>query len=166
VCVRIDPGKTGAVVALSSTGELLLAERTPLIGSDYHERAWINLLVRARNLNFGTGAIAGLEKVGTRPGESLRGAFTFGEGVGIWRGALAAADIRWRWITPQAWQRSALRGERKPTSRAALKASIAASASRAWPGLSDRLDVKKNWGMADAAWIAEHVRRTLVTHGV
>jgi len=155
IFIGIDPGKTGAIVALNQDGKILLAEMCPVCGKDFND-SMMAVLVR-NNIDWGD-AIAGIEKPQTRPGESLRGALNFGEGVGIWRGIFAANGIGWRWIMPQAWQQRALSGEKRPKERKDLKAAVTRSAMRRWPELHEALALKKNQGIADAAWIAEHVR--------
>lgn len=155
VYIGIDPGRTGAIVVLDAEGKLISASLCPCTAKDYDDVAMSRLIALA---TVGEDAFAGLERVGTRPGESLRGAFTFGEGVGIWRGALAGEMIGWKFVMPQAWQQRALSGERRPKVRKELKDAITRSAMRRWPELSERLALKKNQGIADAAWIAEHTR--------
>ena len=162
ICIGIDPGKTGALVALDEHGNVMLAELCPVLGKDFNDTEMSRVVRDA--ISDELNVHAGIEKCGTRPGESLRGAFSFGEGVGIWRGILAAHVIGWRWIAPQAWQVRALSGERKPKARKELKDAITRSAIRRWPKLSSVLHLKKNQGIADAAWIAEHIRLTHTPH--
>ena len=161
IFLGIDPGKAGALVALDGDGTVLTASTVPMIGKEYDDTGMAQLVHRVvGGIRLADVALCGLEKVGTRPGESLRGAFAFGEGVGLWRGILCANGIGWRFATPQAWQRHALRGTTVPRERRALKDAVTASALRRWPSLHEHLRLKKNQGIADAAWIAEHVRLT------
>ena len=162
IFIGIDPGKTGAIVALDSDGRVLLAELCPTYLKEFDDTAMALLVAKLSGLGGSDPEliVAGIEKGQTRPGESLRGAFSFGEGIGIWRGVLAANLIGWRWIMPQAWQQRALAGEKKPKSRKELKGAVTRSALRRWPGLHELLKLKKNQGVADAAWIADHVRYT------
>jgi len=159
IFIGIDPGKQGAIVALNTDGNVLHASLCPTQTGDFDDVS-INLIIvqLAEHARHDERVVAGIEKVSTRPGESLRGALCFGEGVGIWRGVLAASFIGWRWIMPQAWQQRALAGEKRPKVRKDIKAAVTRSAMRQWPELHEQLKLKKNQGIADAAWIAEHVR--------
>ncbi len=163
--VGIDPGKSGGIVALSEHGALLFAARTPLFRAarqrieDEHEM--VRALREAIGDNAGDrcAAFVGIERVAAMPGQGVSSMFSFGANYGLWRGMLAALCLGYTLVSPRDWQRN-VEGLRSGLSVGERKAKIAAAAARRWPDLD--LRAKASWGMADAAWIAEHVRRVSI----
>lgn len=154
----IDPGRTGALVVLDDRGSLLLAKRVPLVGKEFDEPEMVRLLTEF--------AIAGcaIERVSAMPGQGVTSMFTFGAGFGLWRGMLAALRIPYELASPQTWQKAMLQGrssggdEPDKAKRLAIrKASCVAAAKALWPAIPIR--VKADYGMADAALMAEWGRR-------
>jgi len=159
IFVGIDPGITGAIAILSEDGhELVAAHRTPVIQAasggkrEYNSRLMADLLIDLEN-DFGN-LVVTIEKVHTMPRDGRVGAFNFGMGYGIWLGILAARHIAHTLVTPQAWQARMLAGlPRGPHT----KASAVKTATAMWPHLP--IKAKADWGLADAALIAEYGRR-------
>jgi crossover junction endodeoxyribonuclease RuvC len=90
---------------------------------------------------------AALEKVHSMPGQGVVSSFKFGMGYGGLRMALLAANIPFRDVQPQAWQRSlgCLTGGDKNISKS--------MAQQLFPGM------KITHAIADALLIAEWLRR-------
>mgnify|MGYP003114715160 FL=1 len=92
--------------------------------------------------------------MGTFPRDGRVGAFNFGVGYGLWLGLLSALFIPYMEITPQLWQSRMLAGlPRGPK----VKASAMRAAKSLFPHIP--IGVKADWGMADAALLAEYARR-------
>jgi crossover junction endodeoxyribonuclease RuvC len=96
-----------------------------------------------------------IEKVGAMPKQGVASVFTFGYGFGVWIGALAALEIPYQLVTPQAWKKLLMAGEPKE------KDASRVVARRMWPSQTEEsLSRKKDHGRADAALLAEYGRRT------
>ena len=151
--IGIDPGITGAIVLLDADGQLLSAFRTPVIPGpkrEYDLQAMIACLEGA----MGNGYRCTIEKVGAMPNDGRVGAFNFGRGYGLWLGMMSALGIGFAEVTPQRWQARMLAGQPRGKQ---TKASAVKVAKGLWPEIPIR--VKADWGIADAALIAEFGRR-------
>ena len=154
--IGIDPGITGAVVLLDGDGAMTQCIRTPVYTDDgkkhYDIPGMREVLMRASHEKGEP--LAGIEKVGTLPRDGRVGAFNFGVGYGLWLGILSALFIPYMEITPQLWQSRMLSGlPRGPK----VKASAVRAAKSLFPHIP--IEFKVDWGMADAALIAEYARR-------
>lgn len=158
IFIGIDPGKLGAIVALDETGKVLLAEMCPLIGTEVDDAGMWQLVARVDAMDDAGQVIAGLEKGQVRPGEANRASFSFGMNIGLWRMALTGHQSGWRFINAKRWQDLTFQGETRPKDKKERKEMIARLAIRRWPELYEILKIKARQGMADAVWIAEHVR--------
>ena len=158
--VGIDPGVTGAVVVLSASGELERSLRTPILmdkGKKVYDLQLMREVLRAANKKSekeGGTTVVGLEKVHTLPRDGRVGAFRFGMGYGMWQGLLSGLFLPYVEVTPQRWQGQMLagypRGEQTKTSAVTV-------AKNQFPNIP--IERKADWGMADAALIAEYTRR-------
>ena len=154
--IGIDPGIGGAVVVLDGDGSIVKAVRTPIIveqgKKQYDLPGMREILMRAGRENGNP--FTGIEKVGTLPRDGRVGAFSFGVGYGLWLGLLSGLYIPYMEITPQGWQSRMLAGlPRGPQ----VKASAVRAAKSLFPHIP--IGVKADWGIADAALIAEYARR-------
>lgn len=158
--IGIDPGLTGAIVVLDQEGRLVDARRTPVLTasgkgkSEYDVSQMVAMLAYYRGTAGGGIHLATIEQVSAMPHDGVTSAFRFGAGVGLWRGMLAGLSIPSMQVKPQAWQRDALAG--RPRGKM-VKTSAVAAAQERWPDLP--IVYKRDWGMADAAHIAEFGRR-------
>jgi hypothetical protein len=155
--VGIDPGKQGGVVALDLLSQVVLAERVPWIGAG--RSACIDVDRVAEWLDQGDArrrVVVALEKAGPRQGKGVGAERSGAEQYATL--ATLARLRRWQlWeIRAEDWSREVLHGMSRD-SYEQRKASAVARASRLWPSLSFR--TKADWGMADAALIAEYTRR-------
>tara|TARA_R110000751_G_scaffold12892_3_gene44085 strand:+ start:2176 stop:2676 length:501 start_codon:yes stop_codon:yes gene_type:complete len=151
--IGIDPGITGAIVAITGDGELIDAWRTPTLQGDKGKREY-DVPSMVSLLDLSQPAFVGIEKVQAMPRDGRVGAFNFGRGYGIWLGILAALKKPHMLFTPQRWQAKMLAGLPKGTQ---TKVSAVSAAKSLFPDLP--IKVKADWGLADAALIAEYARR-------
>jgi hypothetical protein len=159
--VGIDPGITGAIVVLNEDGSIVRCERTPIIieksKKAYDIQRMRDIIVRAaKEAEHENGrALVGIEKVHTHPRDGRVGAFRFGVGYGLWLGLISGSFTPYMEITPQIWQSRMLAGlPRGPQ----IKASAVQASKALFPHIP--IGAKADWGMADAALIAEYSRRT------
>ena len=158
--VGIDPGITGAVVVLDEEGEIQRALRTPIVivkGKKAYDLSLMREVLRGafRDAEKSGGiAMVGIEKVHSLPRDGRVGAFRFGMGFGMWLGLLSGLFIPYTEVTPQRWQGKMLAGHPRGDQ---TKTSALLVAKSRWPHIP--IEVKADWGMADAALIAEYTRR-------
>lgn len=151
----IDPGQTGAIAFISSSGKVEIYD-TPIemvkkgkgIKKEYLPGNMADLL-RAIDLNH-----VFIESVHAMPGQGVTSMFNFGKGFGIWIGILAALKIPYTLITPQAWKKHLMQGIKD-------KDAARIRAQQLYPSVSEELSRKKDIGRADALLIAEYGRLTL-----
>lgn len=177
IFIGIDPGLTGGVVVMDEASKILAAYRMPTVQvkkgrREYDAQACAKVIEQAAAL--GRGVMIYSELVHARPhvapvdpddeGESEKNqqghgtiaAFRLGYGFGLWNGLAAGAGVPFATIPPQVWY-ARLVGASPPEYRARKKR--AADVARAkWPALP--LKTQQDWGMADAAFIAEGGRLT------
>ena len=159
--VGIDPGITGSVVVLhAESGELARAIRTPVLMDNtkkVYDLGLMREVLRAAHRDAekekGT-TIVGLEKVHSLPRDGRVGAFRFGMGYGMWQGLLSGLFLPYTEVTPQRWQGRMLAGYPRGTH---TKTSAVTVAKNLFPTIP--IEHKADWGMADAALIAEYTRR-------
>ena len=146
--IGIDPGKTGAIVALDGDGAVAFSgtrDDVVRLLREYEEdiqRVYV-------------------ERQHTVHGQGLSSTFTLAQDYGEIIGALKALAVSFDLVRAQDWQKVMLRGEPK-ASGVDLKRQYVAVAERMWPTISFRgprggLDD----GKAAACLIAEYGRRTL-----
>ena len=158
--VGIDPGITGAVMVMDENGGLQRALRTPILlvkGKKVYDLQLMREVLRGANYEAdkeGGTVMVGIEKVHSLPRDGRVGAFRFGTGYGMWLGLLSGLFLPYKEVTPQRWQARMLagypRGEQTKTSAVVVSKGL-------WPHIP--IQVKADWGMADAALIAEYTRR-------
>ncbi len=168
VFVGIDPGVTGALVVLED-GELEFhdtvtyqdGKRTRI------DAAGCAALLRDVKRDCLPRPIPGnplltnqktlfvyIEKSQPMPKNGSIGCFGLGYSYGVWIGILAALEIPYQLVTPQAWKKLLMPGEPKD------KDASRTVARRLWPDQTEEaLSRKKDHGRSDAALIAEYCRR-------
>jgi len=143
-------------VVLDRSGDIVQALRTPIYmekGKKHYDISGMREILMRTTCEDGS-PLAGIEKVGTLPRDGRVGAFSFGVGYGLWLGLLSGLYIPYMEITPQGWQSRMLAGlPRGPQ----VKASAVRAAKSLFPYIP--IGVKADWGIADAALIAEYARR-------
>jgi crossover junction endodeoxyribonuclease RuvC len=158
--VGIDPGFFGAVAVLTSEKKLVKIVDTPITEVKkgkkhqhvYLPRTMAQVLIDIAN--EGTVGMVGLELVGAMPGQGTHSMFVMGEGVGIWRGIIAALGLPLERVTPQAWKKEMLgKGSGFDKSASIVRAQML------FPQAAPMLTRKKDDGRAEALLLAEFVRR-------
>ena len=148
--IGIDPGVTGAVALVSTTGELVNVFDMPAFkinGKSKIDVHQLGAILRDANSDH---ARAVIELVGAMPGQSVTSMFTFGFAAGSVHGAVGALAIPLETVTPQKWKAYFRLGKDKDEARQL--------ATRKWPhGPFSR---KKDAGRAEAALIALYAVET------
>lgn len=139
--IGVDPGKTGAIAAITGTGK---AAHVLRLGKLTESDICNGLVDLWRDAD---GGFAFLEFVRSSPQMGVASAFTFGQSLGFLRGSLISAGIPFEEVTPSKWQ-GALKcrsgGDKNITK---------AKAQQLFP------DIKITHAIADALLIAEYGRR-------
>lgn len=151
--VGIDPGKQGALAIVNSRGRLVRSYFTRVEDKEYVESSMANSLRRLMGVEMG----AAIEKVHAMPKQGVSSMFNFGMGFGLWRGMLSASNIPYTLVTPQRWIKDIMGGVRRPDGEKWGKVDYVEKARELFPDIPIKL--KKHWGLADAALIAEWRRR-------
>jgi crossover junction endodeoxyribonuclease RuvC len=163
IILGIDPGQTGAVVAIECGGPVFYdtpvatfkksggGNKTDFLPANManvlREYAPSDKLVPPNCHVF-------IEQVGGMPGQGVTSMFGFGKGYGIWIGILAALQIPYTFVTPQRWKKEFMLGKSD-------KDDARIRAIELFPRSADSLGLKKHIGRADALLIAEWGRREL-----
>lgn len=153
IIIGIDPGCSGALVALRDDGGYLVHMTMPTIKVGTKSRvngAAVSAFIRALQVDFMLdGLHCYLEQVGAMPGQGVSSMFTFGHAAGLVEGVVTGAGIPLTLVTPQAWKKAAgLIGQDKDAARS--------RAIQLYPHLR-ALDAKgKGQAIADALLIARH----------
>ena len=162
VIVGVDPGKSGALVALTLDGEWLGAMAMPIAGTGSKARVqawpicdWLRGLSSNDRLTHITAAI---ERVHAMPQQGVTSTFSFGHATGVVYGALSASGVRVIEVSPRDWQIVTMRG-RPRTNRLQLKATAVQVCYERWPESREALTqrggkIRRESGIADAALIA------------
>lgn len=158
VFVGIDPGLSGAIVALDDRGSILFLSSMPVVflkkKRSMDPQRLVLLLVKVRAISPSSVHVF-CEKVHAMPKQGGVSMFNFGMGYGMLQGIVAALKMPFSLITPQAWQKSILAGH--------AKGSEYLVAAGLWPNQSF-LETPRcrtpHSGLVDAALIAEYGRRT------
>jgi crossover junction endodeoxyribonuclease RuvC len=122
--VGIDPGKTGAAVALDDRGIPVdwVAANHPdegyANGGVYWPTRMADWLREVKDTRGGI-ALAVLEKQQARPMEGRSSILTTGRGQGLWEGALSALGIPFVLVPPATWTRAIFGSMPKGTDRKA-----------------------------------------------
>lgn len=147
IIIGIDPGCTGAIVALNADGSL--NDHIPMPVFKLGKKTRVNGTAIAAFLrNYaGLKIKAVLEQVGAMPGNGSSSMFSFGHAAGVVEGVLHGMEIPYQMVSPQAWKKSAgLIGSDKDAARTRC--------IHMYPGLRV-LDLKgKGQALADSILIA------------
>lgn len=153
IVVGIDIGLTGGIVALRDGTEVVYQSVMPVVSSTYDDSAIVSLAASFRRMAEVEPLCVAIERVWGIPRTSARACFSLGEGVGIWRGVLAALGVPYEVVSPKTWQGAMLRGVDGNTT----KEKSLLAASRILPCLDLRRNGRgqpRESGISDAALIA------------
>lgn len=145
IVIGIDPGKTGAIAALTTTGKLVWVDDMPnLTGTAIG--GWLHQRLEHEVIND-----CYIEKVHAMPKQGVTSVWTFAEGYGALLGALGALHIRTQHVTPTVWKKA---HKLLSTDKAASRQ----RASELWPHHAGLFARVKDDGRAEACLIAEYGR--------
>lgn len=151
--IGIDPGASGAIVALRDDGDYVTHLPMPTIKVGSKSRvngaevaAFLSTLKADRPCER---FHCYLEQVGAMPGQGVSSMFTFGHAAGLVEGVVTGLGIPLTLVTPQAWKKTAgLIGSDKDAARS--------RAIQLFPGLRILDQKAKGQAVADAILIARH----------
>lgn len=111
IFVGIDPGKSGAVLAIKSTLEIILVADTPTLkGRKGREYDIPEMAATLRRATLGRPCEVVIERVHSMPSQGVVSTFSFGMGYGIWLGILGALELPYRQVRPSDWMKHLLKG--------------------------------------------------------
>lgn len=147
IIIGIDPGCSGAVVAIDHGGEFIDHIPMPVVMVGKKNRVNGTAVSAFLRRFYGSRVYAVIEQVGAMPGQGTASMFSFGHAAGVVQGVLEGMEIPYQTVTPQAWKkRAGLIGTEKDAARS--------RAIQLYPGCRT-LDLKgKGQAMADALLIA------------
>lgn len=146
--VAFDPGLHGALARLTDGGDLLAVLDMPVVevkGKSRISAPGVVQIVRSWEPR-----LAVIERVGTRTGEGVVGAFSFGYGAGLLEGVCAMAGVPVVFVEPAAWKRALKVSADKGVCRL--------MAQRLWPAHAAEFARVRDDGRAEAALIGFHGR--------
>lgn len=166
IFVGIDPGNKGAIAILTKDGTARVKDMPVLkiekktktkkgntaYKTEIDKAAFVELI----SALVGYKVHIFLEKVGVMPGEGAVGAFSFGKGIGIIEGVIAALQLPVTMITPMAWKKAMLSGSTGVDKNASRR-----RCQELFPTVDCSL--VKHDGRAEAVLMAEYGRRTSIS---
>jgi len=153
--IGVDPGITGAVVVLNMDGGLEAASVCPSLPTGKGNKRDYDIdgmrrLIEPYSFMAGRQSRCALELVGPMPKQGVTSMFNFGMGYGVWKGIVLSHLMQMTLVRPRRWQAEMLAGY--PRGDATKQSAVRVAKSK-WPDIPIKL--KKDWGIADAALIAE-----------
>lgn len=157
--VGIDPGTSGAIVAIDADHRVVIAEQTPTLGvGKGRSRKLIMDEIATWTMlsSLPDGCVVALEKAQSMPGQGVSSTFGYGVGYGAWRMALTvlARQRGWAWhlVHPTTWNKAVLRDIEGDDT----KARAVLRCQRTLPGLDLMPGDKRkpHTGLADAGCLA------------
>lgn len=148
--IGVDPGASGAIAIIESTGKLVHVFDMPSVeivsGGKAKRRVSPEMLAAELRLYADQRAVAYLEQVGAMPGQGVSSMFAFGQAFGIVLGVMAGLAIPCQTVTPAKWKKDLKLNGGKDAARA--------KAAQIWPGQAGEFKRVKDDGKAEAALIA------------
>lgn len=154
VYVGVDPGISGAIAAVDSSGKLIDTVDLPVVGTKGPKSINLPELRRVVLEMIGSReAVACIERVSARPGQGVVSMFRFGRAAGLAEGLLAGLGHEVIRVLPRTWAKQFLPyvdgSDNKEKSRIAA----------AYKFRGFEFPRKKDHNRAEAALIAEYCRR-------
>jgi len=154
--IGIDPGLKGAVAIISDDD--VVVHDTPTVEVKTGKKKK-NMFVESNMADIlrpyqNEHVLVVMEKVHSMPKQGVRAMFSMGEGYGLWRGILAALQIPYDLVTPQAWKKAMMSGQSKEKSASCYRAQQLFSSVELFGPKGGAKD-----GRGDALLMAEYGRR-------
>ena len=154
----------GAVAVIFPCGDpkvydtpTIRVESSGKIKNKYDTAAMANLLISYKDSRSGPArgpdVLVILEAVHSLPKQGVASSFTFGEGLGMWKGIIAAYGLPLEMVSPQRWKKEIMADQGREKSASRYKA------VQIFPQVADRLSRIKDDGRAEALLLAEYGRR-------
>jgi crossover junction endodeoxyribonuclease RuvC len=167
IYIGIDPGLSGAVAIIEDGWQKteLIHDEVPIkivdtptlevesngkVRNKYNTSAMAAILQPFFHINA---CMVILESVHSMPSQGVASSFTFGEGLGMWKGIIAAFGLPLEMVSPQRWKKEMLADQGKDKDASRFKA------IQIFPELASQLSRKKDDGRAEALLMAEYGRR-------
>ncbi len=152
--VGIDPGVGGAIAEFYADGRLYTYDMPTFeLITRGRKRRHVNAAALSQLLTDPCPEHVFVEQVGSRPGESPRAAFSFGEGFGVIKGVTSTLSLSVTFVRPQVWK--------KALGLTADKGQARQRATELFPGNVDSFKRVKDDGRAEAALIAYYGMQTM-----
>ena len=161
IYIGIDPGLSGAVGVINESlpETLVTVHDTPTLEVDssgkvrnkYNTAAMALLLEPFSHPQHDVLVI--LEAVHSMPKQGVASSFTFGEGLGMWKGIISAFGLTLEMPSPQRWKKAIMADMGKDKDASRYKA------IQLFPSIASQLGRKKDDGRAEALLLAEYGRR-------
>lgn len=166
IYIGIDPGLSGAVAIMDDTADFPDKTRvqvfdTPtMVVSGIKDKRVYNTAAMAQLLQpysvlLGTTSMAlvVLESVHSMPKQGVASSFSFGQGLGMWQGIIAALGLPLEMPSPQRWKKEMLADQGKEKSASRYKA------MQLFPSIASQFSRVKDDGRAEALLMAEYGKR-------
>ena len=165
IYIGIDPGLNGAVGVLKShgstyvdPGSIQVFDTPTMLVSGIKEKRVYNTVAMALLLKpfvdqVGDDVLCVLESVHSMPKQGVASSFSFGQGLGMWQGIIAAMGFPLEMPSPQRWKKEMLADQGKEKEAARFKA------MQLFPSIATEFKRAKDDGRAEAILLAEYGRR-------
>ena len=158
IYIGIDPGLNGAVgVVFDAMKDPVVYDTPTMVVSGVKDKRVYNTAAMALLLKpFSTidNVLVVLESVHSMPKQGVASSFSFGQGLGMWQGIIAAFGMPLEMPSPQRWKKEILADQGKDKDASRFKA------IQLYPALASQLSRKKDDGRAEVILMAEYGRRT------
>lgn len=160
IYIGIDPGMGGAVGVID--GDKLFVYDTPImvVAGEKNKRMYDKVamahLLQPYSVLLGPTrdqVLVVLESVHAMPKQGVTSSFSFGRGLGIWEGIIAALSLPLEMPSPQRWKKEIMADQGREKDAARYKA------MSLFPAIADHLSRVKDDGRAEALLMAEYGRR-------
>ncbi len=150
IYIGIDPGLSGAL-AIIAPGDHIFIHDTPIVKSNGKSQYLIRNMVEIfESLHLTAGCCIGIEQVHAMPKQGVSSMFRMGEGLGIWKGIVAALGYSYEMITPKRWKKEMMQGMGKDKGASIIKA------KQLFPNAD--IHLKKHDGRAEALLLAYYMK--------
>jgi crossover junction endodeoxyribonuclease RuvC len=159
IYIGIDPGLDGAVgvIGEQAGNGCPRVFDTPTLTVEgektkrrYNTAAMAQILM---SIDLTKGILVILENVHSMPKQGVASSFSFGQGLGMWQGIVAALGIPLEMPSPQRWKKEIMADQGRDKDAARFKA------IQLFPALATQLSRVKDDGRAEALLMAEYGRR-------
>ncbi len=144
--IGIDPGKSGAICAIDSSGNAWVVVKTDKPYKEIYHELWYATCIKGE-------CFAAIELVHAMPGQGVASTFKFGESFGMLLGLLAVTDVEFEKVRPAVWCKEFGLKKGEEESNTDWKNRHKQLAQELFP------DVDVTHATADALLIAEYCRR-------